>query len=449
LTGRQKADTLHVSAFSVPIYGTVRAEKELKEPTESNYMTSKKAETIHEKRSLINSLKHNNKIPKAVLDAFGVDDIADCSLLTMTECNTILASCDDAYKPEAPVSLGPLTLAQAKKMIADETSKSSDMHFAALFKRQNELAHEVHEKVVLALENIVQPSPTVVQIGDSPKTLDMGIQHYKFPLLLKVAGEARIVTMLVGPAGGGKTTAGEKLAEAFGLPFYMSSVGEETSKSDLIGYMTGSGDYCPTFLRTAYEHGGVYLMDEVDAANANVLTIINALLANNIMGFPDKMVKKHKDFIFVAGGNTYGTGSNRMYVGRNQLDAATLDRFAFIEWPIDEALEASFLGISIAQKELPLDFGGIPEPQEILNHVRHYRANAEEMQIRHLVSPRATIHGYKLSLVGIGWEHIKDLVVWKGCSEETKEQLEGDKENRKNSAPSTQISAFLSRGKQP
>lgn len=55
-------------------------------------------------------------------------------------------------------------------------------------------------------------------------------------------------------------------------------------------------------------------------------------MANNVCAFPDKMVKKHKDFIVCASGNTYGTGADRKYVGRLEIDAATLDRFAFAAW---------------------------------------------------------------------------------------------------------------------
>jgi cobaltochelatase CobS len=40
----------------------------------------------------------------------------------------------------------------------------------------------------------------------------------------------------------------------------------------------------------------------------------------------------------VATANTFGTGADRVYVGSLQIDGATLDRFAFLEWPYDEGL---------------------------------------------------------------------------------------------------------------
>jgi hypothetical protein len=41
-----------------------------------------------------------------------------------------------------------------------------------------------------------------------------------------------------------------------------------------------------------------------------------------------------------AAANTYGTGADALYVGRNQLDAATLDRFYVVEMDYDRKLEA-------------------------------------------------------------------------------------------------------------
>lgn len=259
-----------------------------------------------------------------------------------------------------------------------------------------------------------KPSPITIQPMEGPP-IKLGIQHRKFEMLVKVAGVCRLNAFLVGPAGSGKSTAGEMLAKALSLPFYMTSVGEETSKSDLLGYMSANGTYVKTFLRTAYEHGGVFLMDEIDAGNANVLTVINALLANHVAGFPDAMIKKHKDFVFVAGGNTYGTGATRQYVGRNQLDAATLDRFMFIDWPIDEALEAALVGLDMPQTLPVLSFGGLGTEEVIFDNVRMIREAAEKLGLRMVVSPRATMAACKLNKAGIGWDHVCDIAIYKGC----------------------------------
>lgn len=80
-----------------------------------------------------------------------------------------------------------------------------------------------------------------------------------------------------------------------------------------------------------YEGGGVHVLDELDAADPNLLLTVNTALANgycNVPHRPDKpRAERHKDFVQIATANTVGRGADRMYVGRGQLDAATLDRF--------------------------------------------------------------------------------------------------------------------------
>jgi len=70
-------------------------------------------------------------------------------------------------------------------------------------------------------------------------------------------------------------------------------------------------------------------------------------MANGLLSLPSRTTKpyakRHADFILVFAANTWGTGSDWQYVGRNQLDAAFLSRFAgaIIEVGYDEALERS------------------------------------------------------------------------------------------------------------
>ena len=208
----------------------------------------------------------------------------------------------------------------------------------------------------------------------------------------------------------GKTHAAAQVAEALGLEHYTMSVGAQTSKSDIIGYMHASGGYVPTLFRKAYEEGGVFLMDEIDAGNANVLIQVNAALSNGFCAFPDKMVERHKDFIFIASANTFGNGANRVYVGRNQLDAATLDRFAVLVWDVDENLENKMA-------EAYGDTG-----KNWLKVVRELRKTTENDGIRALVTPRATTKGCSLLNIGLDFDTVLNAVIV--------ENLPSDKKSR-------------------
>lgn len=230
-------------------------------------------------------------------------------------------------------------------------------------------------------------------------------QHYKFHELLSVI-KCRLNVLLVGPAGSGKTSGGYNVAEHLKLPFYSISVGLQTTKSEFFGYMNADGKYVSTLFRKAFEKGGIFLLDEMDAGNANVITAINQALANGYCAFPDGMISKHKDFIVVASANTFGTGANRDYVGRNQLDAATLDRFVIIEWGYDEELEDTMV-----------------KNKEWLNFIRKCRFNANTYNIRTVISPRASMAGEKLLAEGLDHDTVVEMVLTKGLNETEKTKL--------------------------
>lgn len=206
-----------------------------------------------------------------------------------------------------------------------------------------------------------------------------GLKHKNLKKLIKLTN-SNLNVLLVGMAGTGKTKGASQVAEALKLPFYCMSVGSQTSKSDILGYMNATGDYVRTAFRDAYENGGVFVMDEIDAGNSNVLIVLNSALANDICSFPDKMVKRHDDFRFIATANTYGNGADRTYVGRNQLDGATLDRFVVLEWEIDDALESALVK--------PYAMGEV-----WLKTMRTFRRQVEDLGLRAIISPRATIKG--------------------------------------------------------
>lgn len=233
----------------------------------------------------------------------------------------------------------------------------------------------------------------------------IGVCHHLTEQIAQVANIG-VHQMLVGPAGGGKTTCCEKVAEILNLKFYPMSVGPQTTKSDLLGFIDAAGNYHTTPLRDAFEHGGLLLLDEVDAANAGVLTIINALLANGYCSFPDGVIQRNENFRCICACNTYGRGADRQYVGRNQLDAATLDRFAVVDFDYDDNLERM-----IAANDAWVD------------KVQQYRKRAFELKMRVVISPRASIFGAKLLASGMKEKMVEELVIWKGVSAEIRSKL--------------------------
>jgi cobaltochelatase CobS len=215
---------------------------------------------------------------------------------------------------------------------------------------------------------------------------------------------------LVGQPAAGKTHIAGQVADAVGRTLY--TVGALLTKYEAIGYQTATGEYITTACREAFEHGGVLLWDEVDASTPAALVALNAMLANGEYTFPDRTVKRHPDFVVIAAGNTFGNGADRQFVGRLQLDAATLDRFAFIEMGYDRAVES---GIARAEFEA---HGGT-EPAQLddwLFKVQYARMQCNEHNLRHVVSPRASVMGARLIARGMPIDKVFTQIIAKGAS---------------------------------
>jgi cobaltochelatase CobS len=209
---------------------------------------------------------------------------------------------------------------------------------------------------------------------------------------------------LVGPAGSGKTTLALQVAETLKRKFYAEN--RVTSEYKLLGYMDATGKYVRTQFREAYEKGGVFLLDEVDASDPDVLTTFNSALANGMCPFPDRLVNAHKDFVALAAGNTYGRGADRQYVGRNQLDAATLDRFVVIEVDYDEVAELAWA-----------------TDDDWTLYVQQVRKAVNEEKVRHIVSPRASIFGGRLLAAGMERSLVEERCIWKGLDPTNKARV--------------------------
>jgi len=290
---------------------------------------------------------------------------------------------------------------------------------------------EMDEDKIIELirQHAGRPATSVVEFVTQTEVRKFeGLNHHRFPALL-AAVAANVNILIVGPAGSGKTKAAENTAKALGLEFYFTGAIDSAYK--LSGFIDAQGRPVHTAFRKAFEHGGVFLFDEIDASLPGAVLAFNAALANDYADFPDGVVARHPNFRAIASANTFGRGADRQYVGRVQQDAAALDRFAVLEWDYCITLEAGLAGVSVPENAPRLY---VPQPiqsEETFNRerdrwfqrVQEVRRAVEKHKVRHVVSPRATVAGLKLLKAGWDWGLVEEAVLWKGLDKDARQKI--------------------------
>lgn len=226
---------------------------------------------------------------------------------------------------------------------------------------------EVQRLITAQLDDTIRTirgTTTHIQVADLPAVdLNGALLPRWFGRLVRVA-QAGVPALLVGPAGSGKSYAARLLAQVLDRPFTSLSLSAGTDEGALVGWLlpieeAGRFAYAASGNVTGFEQGWVVCWDEMDAMDANVGMVCHEMLANGHLSLPlrldNPVAVKHPDWVIVGCANTHGHGASREYVGRNQLDGATLSRFRLgqINTDFDPDLEAALFGLGTSGTPAP------------------------------------------------------------------------------------------------
>lgn len=258
------------------------------------------------------------------------------------------------------------------------------------------------------------PREIKVKIADAPAVKVEGHAHPMFDKVLKLVAAKQNV-LLVGPAGCGKTHLFSMVAKTLGKKHGSISLSAGVTEAHLTGRLLPTGDggkfvYTQSPFVKMYQEGGAFLLDEMDGADPNVMLSINQALANG--GFEieargasglDTHVERHPDTVVMATANTFGTGAGALYVGRNQLDAATLDRWYVVAMDYDKSYEERLA------------------PSQVTHFVWTLRDMITENRWRRVASTRMIQKAGAALAAGLDWKTVKeDLLAGYSADERAK-----------------------------
>lgn len=221
-------------------------------------------------------------------------------------------------------------------------------------------------------------------------------QHPLFGRLIVMASTGKPV-FLRGPAGSGKTTAVENLAAALGVPFYRMGINAQTTKTDLFGFQNMmNGKYSPSIAYEATGKPSVLMFDEFDRGMPGMSVMINTLADDASVTWPNgETRKRHPKCVIIAAGNTFGRGADALYTSANQLDAAALDRFGYIDWDYDWDLTHEIVGLP-----------------EWSRKVQAWSEAAAELKLKVVIGPRAALNGADYIRAGMSHEEAAEATIW-------------------------------------
>lgn len=280
-------------------------------------------------------------------------------------------------------------------------------------------------RVRTIVEEVVasMPSPshgTVIHVADRPEpvTID-GVVHRRFPHLVDVLADG-CAAYLFGPPATGKSHAAEAVAEAIGIPFVgIVACSPDMMPAALRGFVDATGTYQRTAFRDAFEHGGLFVIDEADnAPSAITVGLINTAIASGFLTFPDGTVRKSPEFRCIATANTFGTGPTAEFVGRFPLDPSTLSRFVRLAWGYDENVDRSIVESTGVGHRIA---------DGVLCAVERMRANIDARGLRVFVTVRDARHAALMLRRGWSWDDVvESCLLPAGVTADQRRQIMAD-----------------------
>lgn len=237
----------------------------------------------------------------------------------------------------------------------------------------------------------------------SPKQPAEGREMYIKPdvwdeVVIPLQDESSIHNVLVsGPAGCGKSKMAKEIAKALELDFFTVSFSGGVRYAQVFGTTQikkdGSTEWVPSELLMAVQRPGLVLLDEIFAADANVLIGLNSLLETGSRSFlsPIGEIKVHENCRFIACANTLGRTKDNKHRGAQRADDSLLDRFCVVHMTYDTNVERVVL------EKLGAPLGLLEKVSDLREKLRMNQIDFEASTRRLITCAKLIISGLSLA----------------------------------------------------
>jgi cobaltochelatase CobS len=322
----------------------------------------------------------------------------------------------DMYKaayPDAPLlsELAKMKVAEAQKAKGADAATPAPASIAMAVAADGTIRRALHEvfgfgKIKAALNSKGEPIPvTCLTECAHPELVPDENDGYVYEMEdLKnalLAIELNIPTYCWGHAGTGKTEFFEQIAARTKRPTIRVQHTVNTEESHVIGMWTvrdGQTVFQLGPLAMAMKHGWTYLADEYDFALPSVLSVYQPVLEGKALVIKEaddanRIIRPHKNFRFLATGNTNGSGDETgLYQGTSIQNAANYDRFGMV-------IHKKYMKPDMEAKIL-INRAGIDgdDAKKLVDFANRVRESYDGSKISNTISPRTLINAAKLGL---------------------------------------------------
>jgi cobaltochelatase CobS len=230
--------------------------------------------------------------------------------------------------------------------------------------------------------------------------------------------------LLTGEAGTGKTTHIEQIAARTGQTVRRINMNVETRISEFLGKIhvaEGKTFWVYGVLPLAMMNGDWIIMDELDMAEPNILSVLHPVLEPNgklvLKENNGEVIAPHPNFRLFATANSIGSMQTKSdaYSGTNQMNSALLDRFHILRMPnMEEKME-----VRVIKSKVPaLKSKWVKSIVQFANHVRHQDEDNKQINIDNFSTRRCLQWAEKMALYGNPIEAAEGVFLEKISSED-------------------------------